>query len=201
MSFVWKIWSAPWDLLALIILIPGGAGRDSRPVVPTARQDHGHPLHAFAAQVRQGNHRAVWPTHAAGRLASSAISGGDAERAVFNELTVYENVDYFCSLYVPQERCASLWWAGYRLVGLQDFRRFFPRNFGGLLRRLNIKLRRCPSAQIRSSWTNPPSRSIPRAATTSSRAFASSTGRGHCGLHLPLYGGGRAALYPDRHHG
>ena len=60
--------------------------------------------------------------------------------AVFNELTVYENVDYFCSLYIPQKSIRRpLVEQAIAFVGLQDFRKFFPKKLsGGLLRRLNI---------------------------------------------------------------
>lgn len=60
--------------------------------------------------------------------------------AVFDELTVYENIDYFCGLYVPDkaERKALVEEA-IEFVGLQDFRKFYPKKLsGGLLRRLNI---------------------------------------------------------------
>ena len=30
--------------------------------------------------------------------------------AVFDELTVYENIDYFCGLYVPDKRKRKDWW-------------------------------------------------------------------------------------------
>lgn len=60
--------------------------------------------------------------------------------AVFEELTVYENLDYFCGLYVndKQER-RELVEEAIDFVGLQDFKKFYPRKLsGGLLRRLNI---------------------------------------------------------------
>ena len=60
--------------------------------------------------------------------------------AVFEELTVYENVDYFCGLYIKnkQER-KQLVEEAIEFVGLQDFRKFYPKKLsGGLLRRLNI---------------------------------------------------------------
>lgn len=60
--------------------------------------------------------------------------------AVFEELTVYENIDYFCGLYVPDksERKALVEEA-IDFVGLNDFRKFYPKKLsGGLLRRLNI---------------------------------------------------------------
>lgn len=60
--------------------------------------------------------------------------------AVFNELTVYENIDYFCSLYVKdKEQRAKLVDEAIDFVSLNDFRNFFPKKLsGGLLRRLHI---------------------------------------------------------------
>jgi ABC-2 type transport system ATP-binding protein len=60
--------------------------------------------------------------------------------AVFSQLNVIENIDYFCSLYVSNktERRALVEEA-IEFVGLQDYRRFRPRKLsGGLMRRLNI---------------------------------------------------------------
>lgn len=60
--------------------------------------------------------------------------------AVFNELTVEENIDYFCSLYVPRKsERAPLVEGAIEFAGLGEFRRFRPGKLsGGLLRRLNI---------------------------------------------------------------
>ncbi len=60
--------------------------------------------------------------------------------AVFEELTVNENIDYFCSLYVKdREKRKGLVEEALDFVGLKDFRKFFPKKLsGGLLRRLNI---------------------------------------------------------------
>ena len=60
--------------------------------------------------------------------------------AVMNELTVRENVDCFCSLYVPDRKLRQpLVKAAIDFVGLEDFIGFRPRKLsGGLLRRLNI---------------------------------------------------------------
>ncbi|NEG72167.1 ATP-binding cassette domain-containing protein [Bifidobacterium ramosum] len=60
--------------------------------------------------------------------------------AVFNELTVTENIDYFCSLYVPKKADrAPLVEEAIDFAGLQEFRKFRPGKLsGGLLRRLNI---------------------------------------------------------------
>ena len=60
--------------------------------------------------------------------------------AVFNELNVQENIDYFCSLYVPKKADRKeLVEQAIDFVGLGDFRKFRPGKLsGGLLRRLNI---------------------------------------------------------------
>ncbi len=60
--------------------------------------------------------------------------------AVFDELTVYENIDYFCSLYVKdkEERRKCVEYA-IDFTGLSEFKKFYPKKLsGGLLRRLNI---------------------------------------------------------------
>ena len=60
--------------------------------------------------------------------------------AVFNELTVYENIDYFCGLYVPDKKERKpLVDEAIAFTGLGDFCKFMPKKLsGGLLRRLNI---------------------------------------------------------------
>jgi ABC-2 type transport system ATP-binding protein len=60
--------------------------------------------------------------------------------AVFDELTVYENIDYFCGLYITNKKMRSaLVDEAIDFVGLNDFRKFYPKKLsGGLLRRLNI---------------------------------------------------------------
>ena len=60
--------------------------------------------------------------------------------AVFEELNVYENIDYFCGLYVKGKAARkSLVDEAIDFVGLNDYRKFVPRKLsGGLLRRLNI---------------------------------------------------------------
>lgn len=62
------------------------------------------------------------------------------EVAVFNELTVYENIDYFCGLYIKDKTTRKQYIdEAIELVGLEDFRKFYPKQLsGGLLRRLNI---------------------------------------------------------------
>ncbi|MGI6034054.1 MAG: ATP-binding cassette domain-containing protein [Coriobacteriales bacterium] len=60
--------------------------------------------------------------------------------AVFEELTVRENVDYFCSLYVDDAaRRKGLVDEAIAFVELEDYVKFRPKKLsGGLLRRLNI---------------------------------------------------------------
>lgn len=60
--------------------------------------------------------------------------------AVFQELTVYENIDYFCGLYVPEKgQRKRLVEEAIEFAGLSEFRKFYPKKLsGGLLRRLNI---------------------------------------------------------------
>ena len=60
--------------------------------------------------------------------------------AVFNELTVEENIDYFCSLYVSDKaKRRMLVDEALDFVGLRDYRTYRPAKLsGGLLRRLNI---------------------------------------------------------------
>ena len=60
--------------------------------------------------------------------------------AVYNELTVYENIDYFCGLYVEDKKLRKeLVAEAIEFVGLNDFTDYYPKKLsGGLLRRLNI---------------------------------------------------------------
>lgn len=62
------------------------------------------------------------------------------EVAVFQELTVYENIDYFCGLYINDKEIRKKYVIdAINLVGLNDFIKFYPKELsGGLLRRLNI---------------------------------------------------------------
>ena len=60
--------------------------------------------------------------------------------AVFDELTVYENIDYFCGMYVSdKKKRKELVEEAINFVELEKFRNFLPKKLsGGLLRRLNI---------------------------------------------------------------
>ena len=60
--------------------------------------------------------------------------------AVFDELTVYENIDYFCGLYVSdKKKRKKLVDDAVQFAGLADYCKMRPKKLsGGLLRRLNI---------------------------------------------------------------
>jgi len=62
------------------------------------------------------------------------------EVAVFDELTVWDNIDYFCGLYVrDKKRRTEYVQKAIDLVELNKFKKFRPKKLsGGLLRRLNI---------------------------------------------------------------
>lgn len=62
------------------------------------------------------------------------------EVAVFDELNVYDNIDYFCGLYIRDKETRKKYVKdAIQLVGLEDFKKFYPKQLsGGLLRRLNI---------------------------------------------------------------
>ena len=60
--------------------------------------------------------------------------------AVFEELNVRDNIDCFCGLYVKdKKKRRELMEEAIRFVGLEDYRKSYPKKLsGGLLRRLNI---------------------------------------------------------------
>lgn len=62
------------------------------------------------------------------------------EVAVFEELSVYDNIDYFCGLYIKDKATRKKYIEeAISLVGLEEFKKFHPKQLsGGLLRRLNI---------------------------------------------------------------
>lgn len=93
--------------------------------------------------------------------------------AVFDELTVRENIDYFCSLYVnDRKRRRALVDEAIDFVGLGDFAKFRPGKLsGGLARRLNIACGIAHKPEL-IFLTSPRWRSTRRAATPSWRASA-----------------------------
>lgn len=60
--------------------------------------------------------------------------------AIFDELTVYENVDYFCGLYIKdRSHRRELVQKAIDFVNIGYYKNFYPKKLsGGLLRRLNI---------------------------------------------------------------
>ena len=60
--------------------------------------------------------------------------------AVFDQLTVRENIDFFCSMYVKDKaKRKKLVDEAIEFTGLEEFTKFYPKKLsGGLLRRLNI---------------------------------------------------------------
>lgn len=60
--------------------------------------------------------------------------------SVFEELNVKDNIDYFCGLYINDKSTRETYVNdAIKLVGLEEFTKFYPRQLsGGLLRRLNI---------------------------------------------------------------
>ncbi len=59
---------------------------------------------------------------------------------VFNELTVYDNIDFFCGLYIKDKKLRKQYVEeAIAFVSLEDYKKFYPKKLsGGLLRRLNI---------------------------------------------------------------
>ena len=60
--------------------------------------------------------------------------------AVFDELRVYDNIDFFCGLYITdrneRQKCVK---HALKMTGLEKYTKFYPKQLsGGLLRRLNI---------------------------------------------------------------
>lgn len=62
------------------------------------------------------------------------------EIAVFEELSVYDNIDYFCGLYIRDKKQRKQYVEeALQFAGLQHYKKFYPKQLsGGLLRRLNI---------------------------------------------------------------
>lgn len=60
--------------------------------------------------------------------------------AVFEELNVVDNIDYFCGLYITDKKKRKEYVEeAIQLVGIEEFKKFYPKQLsGGLLRRLNI---------------------------------------------------------------
>ena len=74
--------------------------------------------------------------------------------AVFDELTVYENIDYFCGLYITDKATRKKYVDdAIAFVGLEDFVKFHPKKLsGGLLRRLNIACGIASAGFVGDAW-------------------------------------------------
>ena len=62
------------------------------------------------------------------------------EVAVLDELNVYDNINYFCGLYIQDKKTRERYVEeAIELVGSEEFKKYLPKQLsGGLLRRLNI---------------------------------------------------------------
>ena len=62
------------------------------------------------------------------------------EVVVLDELNVYDNINYFCGLYIQDKKTRERYVEeAIELVGLEEFKKYLPKQLsGGLLRRLNI---------------------------------------------------------------
>lgn len=122
--------------------------------------------------------------------------------AVFDELTVYENIDYFCGLYikdkVKRKQCVQ---EAIEFTGLEDYIKVRPKKLsGGLLRRLNIAcgIAHKPKLIILDEPTvavDPQSRNK----ILEGIQELNPSGLDHH-LHLPLYGRSGTDLHPHCHY-
>lgn len=122
--------------------------------------------------------------------------------AVIQELTVYENIDYFCGLYIPDKKTRKQYVTeAIQFVGLEDFVKFYPKKLsGGLLRRLNIA---CGIAQAQADYFGRTNRCSRSAEPESHSGRHPGTKPKRCDhyLHVALHGGSGADLYPYCHSG
>ena len=120
--------------------------------------------------------------------------------ALFEELTVRENIDFFCALYVDDRReRARLVDEAIAFVGLEDYVKFRPRKLsGGLLRRLNIA---CGIAhRPRLAFFDGGGGSAEPQRHSGGHPPHERAGL-HRGVHEPLYGRGGGDLLAHHDHG
>ena len=112
------------------LLGPNGSGKTTaiNCMLSLLKYDKGR-IHIFGEEMRPDNYKV-----------KQQIGIVLQNVAVFDELTVYENIDYFCGLYVPDKRKRKeLVEEAITFTDLNDYRKMRPRKLsGGLLRRLNI---------------------------------------------------------------
>ena len=122
--------------------------------------------------------------------------------AVFDELTVRENIDYFCSLYVnDRKRRRALVDEAIDFVGLGDFTKFRPGKLsGGLARRLNIACGIAHKPEL--IFFDEPTVAVdPQSRNAILEASAACATRALRWCIPALHGGGRADLQPHHDHG
>lgn len=112
------------------LLGPNGSGKTTaiQCMLSLLRFDKGS-IHLFGQEMSADNY-----------AVKAKIGAVPQDVAVFEELTVYENIDYFCGLYVTDKKHRhALITEVVALVGLETFLTFYPSELsGGLKRRLNI---------------------------------------------------------------
>ena len=122
--------------------------------------------------------------------------------AVFDELTVRENIDYFCSLYVnDRKRRRALVDEVIDFVGLGDFTKFRPGKLsGGLARRLNIACGIAHKPEL--IFFDEPTVAVdPQSRNAILEASAACATRAPRWCIPALHGGSRADLQPHHDHG
>lgn len=69
--------------------------------------------------------------------------------AVFEELTVYDNIDYFCGLYVKDKKTRKQYVEdAIALVGIEEFKKFYPKQLSGRTsKKTKYRLRNCSQAK------------------------------------------------------
>ena len=122
--------------------------------------------------------------------------------AVFDELTVYENIDYFCGLYITDKATRKKYVDdAIAFVGLEDFVKFHPKKLsGGLLRRLNIACGIAHKPEL--IILDEPTVAVdPQSRNKILEGILQLNREGATNLHLPLHGRSRADMHPYRHNG
>lgn len=65
--------------------------------------------------------------------------------AVFEEFTVYDNIDYFCGLYIKDKFTRKKYIEdAISLVGLEKFKKFYPKQLSGAFKKIKYRLWNCP---------------------------------------------------------
>lgn len=123
------------------------------------------------------------------------------EVAIFDQLTVQENIDYFCGLYLPDRKKRKEYVEdAITFVGLNDYKKMYPKQLsGGLLRRLNIACGIAHKPEI--IFMDEPTVAVdPQSRNHIIRRNPQiKSDRSNDHLHFTLYGRSRADLHTDCH--